>query len=105
MNHKHETGFSQFLCQRKPILTAQVGCKCLLQVNLAAAADQAGNAFGIDGLDDSVTIPALPQCFRTNENIVLVVGVMDFAGRLRDSKPRNPGETVIQQGCESTPAL
>src|SRR5438477_9616303 len=86
MNQKHQTCLSQFSCQGQTFHGPKFRGEGFLEVDLAATPCEAGYPFGDNRRENPVSGPSLVQLFRTNKRVILVVGMTDVAGRLRNAQ-------------------
>src|SRR5204863_9140909 len=89
VNEKHARRLPKRLRDRKPLREAEPGVhEALLEIDLAATAAKAGNAFRSDCGHDAIATPAVAQRLTSYKTIILVVRVLAVRRRQRHADRR-----------------
>ena len=83
MHKKHQARLSQLARNRQPPPRPPPDGKCFLQINLAATATEARDAFGLNRFDNSIARPLRTKRLWTHKGIVLVIGMLNVSRRYR----------------------
>src|SRR5215472_19309855 len=89
MDQEHQAGFAQFTSRRVPDARTPLIRECVFQINLTAAPTAARYTASHNHLTDAVLIPSPRQCFLTDVDVVLVIGVAHVFRHHRNTQPAN----------------
>src|SRR5438552_5499922 len=103
MNEKHPTCLPQFFGHGQTFRRAKFRSESFFEIDLAATPGEAGYPFGHNRPENPIPGPSLPQLFRTNERVKLVIRMTDMAGRLRNSQRVVLHEPLSQNRSISAP--
>src|ERR1039458_4547808 len=96
MHKKHQARLSQLARNRQPPPWPPLDGKCFLQINLAATATEARDAFGLNRLDNSIARPLGTKRLWTHKGIVLVIGMLNVFRWYCHTQARHSGELIRQ---------